>query len=76
VEFSQTAAARNANGDDQMMNVQERDDVIPLCPHCTAPLDEPWCRELASTFGRRYVYFCPECRKILGVSHRKGFWMG
>ena len=33
-------------------------------------------REVKSIFGRRYVYFCSRCRKILGVSHRKGFWMG
>jgi uncharacterized protein with PIN domain len=59
-----------------MINLEERDDVVPLCPHCTEPLDELWCRELRSTFGRRYVYFCSKCRKILGVSHRKGFWMG
>ena len=31
---------------------------------------------LNSLFGKRYIYFCPECRKVLGVSHRKGFWMG
>jgi len=33
-------------------------------------------RELESMLGKRYIYFCPNCRKVLGVSHRKGFWMG
>jgi len=28
-----------------------------------------------STLGVRYIYFCTECRKVLGVSQRKGFWM-
>ena len=59
-----------------MINVKERDDVVPLCPHCTEPLGEIWFRELKTDFGRRYIYFCSTCRKILGVSHRKGFWMG
>jgi len=31
---------------------------------------------LGGILGKRYVYSCPECRKVLGVSHRKGFWMG
>jgi hypothetical protein len=26
--------------------------------------------------GKRFVYFCGTCRKVLGISHRKGFWMG
>jgi hypothetical protein len=33
-------------------------------------------RFLRGFLGRRYLYFCPHCRKVLGVSHRKGFWMG
>jgi len=33
-------------------------------------------RELRGVLGRRYVYFCSHCRKVLGLSHRKGFWMG
>jgi hypothetical protein len=33
-------------------------------------------QEISGVFGKRYVYFCPKCRKVLGVSHRKGFWMG
>ena len=59
-----------------MMNLQEKRDVEPLCPHCEQPLGDMWFRELKGVFGRRYVYFCGKCRKILGVSHRKGFFMG
>ena len=59
-----------------MIELRERDDAASLCPHCDEPLDELWFRELKSALGRRYVYFCSRCRKILGVSHRKGFWMG
>ncbi len=59
-----------------MIELKEKSDAVPLCPHCSEPLDELWFRELRSQLGRRYVYFCSKCRKILGVSHRKGFWMG
>jgi hypothetical protein len=59
-----------------MMPLRERKDVTPICPHCSQPLGEIWFRELSGSLGRRYVYFCDKCRKVLGVSHRKGFWMG
>ena len=59
-----------------MIELKENDDATPLCPHCSKPLDELWFQELKGYLGRRYVYFCTKCRKILGVSHRKGFWMG
>ncbi len=59
-----------------MLPVEEKTDVYPLCPHCTKELTGIWYRALQSVFGRRYIYFCPDCRKVLGVSHRKGFWMG
>lgn len=59
-----------------MIELQERNDVMPVCPHCTQELNVVWFREIRAWLGRRYVYFCPGCRKTLGVSHRKGFWMG
>lgn len=59
-----------------MLPVDEKDDVYPLCPHCGKELRRIWCRGLESFFGKRYIYFCPDCRKVLGVSHRKGFFMG
>jgi hypothetical protein len=48
----------------------------PICPHCQAVLGQVWYRELPGALGRRYIYFCSLCRKVLGISHRKGFWMG
>jgi hypothetical protein len=59
-----------------MIECIEKNDVSPVCPHCNQTLLSVWCRGLTSFFGKRYVYFCPHCRKVLGVSHRKGFWMG
>ncbi len=59
-----------------MIALKEKNDAQPLCPHCTQPLNEVWFRELRGFLGKRYVYFCSMCRKALGVSHRKGFFMG
>ena len=59
-----------------MIQCIEKEEISPLCPHCNESLNQVWCRELSTVFGRRYIYFCPHCRKVLGVSHRKGFWMG
>jgi hypothetical protein len=53
-----------------------KEDVIPLCPHCSAQILSVFFRGLTSTLGKRYIYFCPSCHKVLGTSHRKGFWMG
>ena len=51
--------------------------VLPKCPHCEKDLNDVSFSELRGSFwGKRYIYFCPSCRKTLGVSHRKGFWMG
>ena len=58
------------------MKLVNQDDVTPICPHCSEELDTIWTQELRGFLGRRYVYFCPRCRKVLGISHRKGFWMG
>ncbi len=59
-----------------MIPCQEREDLAPLCPHCGGPVESLFCRRVESLFGKRYAYFCAKCLKILGISHRKGFWMG
>lgn len=59
-----------------MLQVQEKEDIYPICPHCNKDLKMLWCRPLESLLGKRYIYFCAECKKVLGISHRKGFWMG
>lgn len=59
-----------------MIPTEEREDMVPLCPQCKAELRTVYYRRLSSLFGKRYIYFCPSCRVTLGVSPRKGFWMG
>lgn len=51
--------------------------AIPKCPHCKKDVDTVSYRELSGGYwGKRYIYFCPSCLNTLGVSHRKGFFMG
>ena len=59
-----------------MIGSVEKTEVLPICPHCERELNTVWYQNVHGVFGKRYIYFCPECRKVLGVSHRKGFWMG
>ncbi len=59
-----------------MIKATKRNDLKPKCPHCEAPLKELAYQEVKTTLGKRFVYFCASCTKTLGVSHRKGFWMG
>ena len=67
-----------------MTVIRESPDLVPLCPHCEAPLTEVEARTIdvgrgggvQIRFGKRYVYACPACRKELSISHRKGFWAG
>ena len=59
-----------------MIQLRENNETSPICPHCSEPLKEMCFRELRGFLGRRYVYFCAKCHKVLGVSHRKGLFMG
>ncbi len=59
-------------------NIRIREDfpVGPICPHCGEEIEEMAARRVDSTLGVRFLYYCIHCRKVLGVSQRKGFWMG
>jgi len=48
----------------------------PICPHCSKDIKKIYMREIKSYLGKRYLYYCADCLKVLGLSHRKGFWMG
>lgn len=50
--------------------------VSPVCPHCEQPLVGMFTQQVSMPMGKAWVYFCRRCSKVLGVSHRKGFWMG
>lgn len=59
-----------------MIRAKETDSVVPVCPHCEKEVKNILVTAISSTFGKRYAYYCEHCKKIFGVSHRKGFFMG
>lgn len=59
-----------------MINAQETTTEFPVCPYCEKEVHNVLVREISGIFGKRYIYFCAHCKKVLGVSHRKGFFMG
>jgi len=59
-----------------MIDVEEKRDVVPVCAHCKNEVRKIWFQEISGFLGKRYIYFCASCRSVLGVSQRKGFWMG
>lgn len=59
-----------------MVELQQAEELSPVCPHCSAEVSTVLFQTLKGFLGRRYIYFCSRCRAVLGVSHRKGFWMG
>lgn len=59
-----------------MITSEEKNDVSPICPHCKAEVKKVWYQQIESFLGKRYLYFCPSCRAVLGVTHRKGLLMG
>lgn len=59
-----------------MIQLEQKTDVQPTCPHCEEKIEKLWFREIKGVLGKRYLYFCSACTKVLGVSHRKGLLMG
>ena len=48
----------------------DREDLVPLCPHCSARLHEVYRRAtgVAIGQGRTVTYFCPRCLRVLGFA--------
>ncbi|NOZ93243.1 MAG: hypothetical protein GXP47_00690 [Acidobacteria bacterium] len=58
-----------------MIAVEEYTDP-PLYPHCKEPLTRVVRTRIQEMLGTAYVWSCPHRRCTLGITHRKGFWMG
>ena len=59
---------------DVPFNVVQRDDLDPLCPHCGATLTEVYFKSQGVgwfLFPRSSIYFCPHCRKVLGLAQSR-----
>ena len=70
------AGGISAGNTRRMIQITEQESKQPICPHCEEKIKEIHVRRVEAFLGVRYLYFCSHCRKVLGLSHRKGFWMG
>ena len=61
---------------DDEIQINEKPRESPVCPHCDKEIRMLNSKKIKSIFGVRWIYFCAHCRKVLGVSQRKGFFMG
>ena len=55
-------------------NVIRREDLDPICPHCNEKLPEVYYKAKGPgwfLFPRSAVYFCPHCRKVLGLAQSR-----
>ena len=54
-------------------NVIKRNDLTPLCCHCSNELTEVYSKTKGSGFvvGKDVMYFCPHCRKVLGFAQSR-----
>ena len=55
------------------LNIVKRDDLTPLCSYCNKELTEIYAKSKGVPFiqGMNIVYFCPHCRKVLGLAQSR-----
>ena len=55
------------------ITITEREDLVPLCSFCARELLEVFVRRRGAALfqGRTVVFFCPHCRKVLGVGQER-----
>jgi len=51
------------------LKLEERDDLLPLCPYCEEPLEKIFFHKIRDAMtGRRLAYLCPHCQRLLGFA--------
>jgi len=53
----------------------DREDLAPLCPHCSEELNEVYQKGRGFPLGqgRTLIYFCPSCMKVIGMAQGRVF---
>jgi uncharacterized protein with PIN domain len=49
-----------------MITIEEQFEKHPVCPFCSTQIDKLFTSEIRSFLGRRYIYYCSKCLKVLG----------
>jgi uncharacterized protein with PIN domain len=55
------------------MTIVKRNDLTPLCCHCSKELTEVYAKTSGVPFiaGKNSMFFCPHCRKVLGFAQSR-----
>lgn len=53
--------------------IVERDDLMPVCPHCEKELTVVYSKAKGFPLieGRTALFFCPHCLKVLGFGQSR-----
>jgi len=51
-----------------MLKTLDKECISMTCQHCSEKISYAWVCKVDSFIGRRYVYFCSVCQKVLNVS--------
>ena len=62
-----------ADSEAKLLDVIKRNDLTPVCPHCSKELNEVYSKSKGLGFleGKNVLYFCPHCKKVLGVGQSR-----
>lgn len=55
------------------LQLVERNDLSPVCPHCNQQLVEVYVKSKGVGFviGKSSIFFCPHCHKVLGFGQSR-----
>ena len=55
------------------LTIVKRNDLTPLCPHCSKELPEVHVKTSGVPFisGKDSMFFCPHCMKVLGFAQSR-----
>jgi hypothetical protein len=62
-----------SNTNRKPLNIIKRNDLTPLCCHCSKELTEVYSKSSGTGFvmGKDTMYFCPHCSKVLGFAQSR-----
>ena len=62
-----------SKSDTGKLNVVKRNDLTPLCCHCSKELTEVYAKTEGTGFvvGKDTLYFCPHCLRVLGFAQSR-----
>jgi hypothetical protein len=51
-----------------MKKIIKKENIHTVCPYCTKEIESVWVCKIKSIIGIRFIFFCSECQKNIGIS--------